>query len=324
MLHPDLLAKAKFVASTARMHEGRRFNEDIGIQWLSRSDILFCTFEPGTPSKRIVSTRNVVTGLEKVRMGLTESVNSEDWETVDYQSVSPDGKWFVRSGRWNNCVLTSIDCAHRHTYPSLATECYRNIYWLSDSRHWLEAYVVNWECKKLILHDVLKPGVSTSLPIANHPLLFGHLRAVPALSMAISIKTPEEEDNPQSAGILTITRFDLVHPDTGRKTSIIPVPGGAEGCTACVAPDGKRIAWCTVTPSADPIRMLLHRFKNSIDAHVYARYIVYVSAIDGSEMREIGEISERDPDRRIEIGWLPTSNSLTVEYSNSLYVVELK
>lgn len=255
---------------------------------------------------------------------LTKAVNAEPWEIVDDQCVSPNGRWFVRSGRWDTCLLTSIDGGSRHVYPSLHSECYRRIFWLADSRHWIEAYTVNMECKQLVLHDVLKPSVSTSLSIAHEALLFGHLRAVLALDRAISIKTPEEEDNPQSAPALTITQFNPLHPDSGRKTSTIPVPDAAEGCTAYVAPDGKRIAWCTVTPAADPVRILLHRFKNSIDTQVYARCIVYVSAIDGSEMRKIGEISEHGPDAHIDISWLPNGNSLTVDYNNSLYVVDLK
>jgi len=320
--HPGLIEKSRFVFNTAQMRKGRRFYEDIGIQWLSRNEILFCTFDdPVKAASRVARTRNITTGSERELPGLTAAIDADDWKIVDNQCVSPDGRWFVRSGRWDNCLLASIDGSHKHIYPSLATDCYREIFWLSDSRHWIEAFGVNMECKKLVLHDVLAPGVSTSLPVSDQALLLGHLRAVPALSRAISIKLPEEEDTPQTEGKVTITQFDLLHPGSGSRLTTMAIPGAADGCTAHVSPDGTQIAWCAVSPAADPVRSILHKFRSAIDVHPFTQYVVYVSAPDGSGMREIGEVASKDPDDSLEIGWLPDGKSLTVEYGDSMYLV---
>jgi hypothetical protein len=258
LFHPEprLLDRARFIAATDQWHLGGRFNNDIGINWLSDEDILFSRFEGVKFADRIAYRRNIRTGLEQKLPGLTEARNSLQEEVVDSQGVSPDGKWFVCSARWGDCLLAEVNGRRNRIYPNaFSDDNYdRSLFWMADSRHWLENYG-NGSSRKMLLHDVDHPKSTISIPIGNKGDLLGDLEMVISPQDAIAIADPDpaggDENwaplNPTHPHLVDVYRLSLDTRAAPKTHYQVPVPGNAAHYELALSPKGDRIAWEVTT-----------------------------------------------------------------------------
>ena len=331
---PSLLGRATVIANTAPWHEGERFRSDLGVHWLSESDILFCRFEGPNHEERVSYRRNVRTGRDEKLAAFTEARNDFATEVVDDQRVSPDGRWFVCSDRWGECLLAEVNGAHHYTYPSADSANYRSLLWMPDGHHWLEGYVNGGSASRLILHDTEHPQSSVSIPIRSEreQELFGSLEAAVSLQEGISIVAPDHDTgglDVAPAGfdtpiVLTISWVSLDASARVRAEFRVNVPGQIGHYRLRVSPQGNRIAWQVTALREDVGRRWMHRYLPFVREHLYRRTQVWVSRSDGSGMREIGSIIEQPGEEKageLFLQWLPGGRRLSFEYKEVLYTV---
>lgn len=331
-----LLQRAAAIAATVPWHQGERFRHDMGVHWLSDDALLYCRFEGTDGRERVVYRRKVKTGQEEKLPGLTAVRNDFAAEVVDDQGVSPDGCWYVCSSRWDECLLAEVNGSRHYLYPSVDSSAYRSLHWMPDGHHWLENYV-NGETLQLVLHDTENPKFSRSLlpQDARAKELFGALKAILSPQEAISVVDPNPDtdgfsDPPLQAKtpkVLTVTRISLDAPATAQAQYHVTVPGGTAQYKLALSPRGDRIAWQVTTLRSDTARNWLHRFLPFIQPNSRRQIEVWVSALDGSELHEVGSIEEKPNDSEQDapvfhsLQWLPGGKSLSFEYRDVLYTV---
>jgi len=329
------MERATSIARTDLWHEGERFRSAISVHWLSDEDVLFCRFEGPQHDARVIYRRNVKTGLEEKLAAFTEARNEFGTEIVDDQRVSPDGRWFVCSDRWGECLLAEVNGPHHYTYPSADSANYRSLLWMPDGHHWLEGYVNGGSASRLILHDTEHPGSNVSVPIRGkrEQELFGTLNAAVSPQEGISIVSPDHDsDGPEvtpaeddRSHVLTVSRVSLDASATMREEHQVTVPGRTGRYRLCVSPQGDRIAWQVMTLREDAGRKWLHRFLPFLKSAVQRQTEVWVSRLDGSHMQQIGYIVDLPADDSISndlsLQWLPGGKRLSFEVKDVLYTV---
>lgn len=343
----NLIARSTRVADTKDWSGGERFNVSIGMHWLSNEDILFDRYEGSDKNQRVIYRRNVRTGQEKRLNGLTASLEDLGGETVDDQAVSPDGKWFLCSSRWEDCELAEVNGSRHYSYSlkdtdqyyvSDDTDCYRSFLWMPDSRHWLENLHLNDACHRLIMHDVEHPKQSTPLPIGKNAELYARIKQLLPGQQAIRTDSPSPDDL-QSPPILTLQRFTFEPSPKPKKIEKITAPRNAREFEYKLSPKGDRIAWYityeTSEMSDTSLQKWLRRYLPSVLAPSGWKSEIWISRIDGTEMRMLGQMASAIMDSNghgqiledaevwhlHDLQWLPNGKRLSYTYQNVLYII---
>jgi hypothetical protein len=339
-----LLEHAQRVADTTQWGAGgRRFNESIGNYWLSNQEVLFDRYEGTQHDDRVIYKRNIATGQETKLPGLTASREQLYAEVEDSQCVSPDGKWFLCSARWGECLLAEVNGTRHYLYPDAEGGlCYRKTLWLPDSRHWIERYGINAQTHRLLLHDTQNPKLSVPLPLKANSTAEAMDRVVPP-DIAVVVDWPEEGMDDFGEPLVTAdlpptkqVPLSLVPWRAGGKPFAhysVAVPFGLEHYHFEISPDAKHLAWQVTVQRPASLQAWLHRYLPVVKAVRYKTTAVWVSNIDGSNRHDLGHVLEtanpsedNEPQAESllkELKWLPDSKHLSFEYKDALYVVPI-
>lgn len=339
---PGLIDRAVRVADTRTWGEGgKRFNNSIGWHWLSDHELLFDRFKGPLHDRRTIYRRDLRTGRDTELPGLTAARDQLSEEVIDSQCVSPDGKWFVCSARWGDCLLAEVNGKRRYLYSSVQDDAYRSILWLPDCRHWLERYGQNGRVSRMVLHDIENPQLSIPLAAASHPTA-ATMDAVVQPNTAVLFQIdgrPAEgeirsEDGPPTRPGRRAT-VSLV-PWTGGGSPIaryaFEAPAGMAPYYDAVSPDAKHVLWCAATQRKSQFLDFLHRFWPTLGTAHHRSTTLWTTRIDGSRLTKLGSIIEpTDSDEGmladgpvyLNRKWMPGGNSLSFEKDGSLYVIPL-
>jgi hypothetical protein len=338
---PMLLDRATPLAHTDRWYHGRRFNSSIGAHWLSNEEILFDRYEGPQHDRRTIFKRNVRTGTETRLTGLTRSRDDLDAEVVDSQCVSPDGKWFLCSARWGECLLAEVNGTRHFLYPNIVDhDCSRGLHWLSDSRHWLERYGGGGEIHALILHDVENPKQATELPV-NKDKEIADIQIISTLDKACVVDWPDDDVDDFGQPLkkdaqlnvtkqVTLSFVSLQSKARSRPRHTLTIPARVSDYDFHLSPQANKVAWLVNGQAASPLHVWLHRFLPGIKPIQQQTTALWVSSIDGTNRHEVGQIvetgnvpSEESSDKTLleELKWLPDGKHLSFEYKHILYVI---
>jgi len=308
---PDLVKRATFVADTRNwsgqgVWEGSQTN--IGIQWLSDKALLHNRFT-GKPNhqQRVICRLDLRTGPDQPLPGLSEAMDELGPEVIDSDAPSPDGRWLLISDRWGDCLLAAVDGSRQYRYPSLDTGCYRSVFWMPDSRHWIEYF---WDGGNyLVLHDVRHPGLSRSLPVGGKAGLLSSLGAVFSVSRAIAI-VESDEDSGRPVHSVSVVQFSLDGSRPTRKLATIHAPHDTSDFDCSLSPKADRIAWDVA------VRLPGDRCRSE----------VWVCDVDGRHMRRVGSIirygirPDESPDY-VGVKWMPGDQRLWFTWDDRLYTI---
>jgi hypothetical protein len=108
----------------------------------------------------------------------------------------------------------------------------------------------------------------------------------------------------------------------------VKLPRTAIVLEALVAPDAQSILWVLLEKDASGFaRFLSEHFPTTFGSSKASVTSLWISNIQGRDMREIGELSSRGPYPAIEpqlVRWVPGGRSLSFYYDNSLWTVPAK
>ncbi len=260
-----LLEHARHVADTTQWGlGGKRFNESIRNHWLSDHEVLFDRFEGAQHDQRVIYKRDIATGQETKLPGLTAHRRTLGEEVVDSECVSPDGKWYTCSARWNECLLAEVNGTRHFLYPYTGEgDHHREILWLPDSRHWLERYGYDANLN-MVMHDTqnLKASVKLSRN-ANSTLANIDMTASP--DKAVLIQWPDEVMNDMGKPIMKAN-------SSPTKTVTILLMS--------LQSDGKPLNRCALAVPFDSRALRVQGFTNS-DSRRLARSCAYRIAFAG-------------------------------------------
>jgi len=89
-----------------------------------------------------------------------------------------------------------------------------------------------------------------------------------------------------------------------------------------LSPHADRVAWVFHQRYLSPLLVLSKRVGLPFNAEAIEETTIYVSRIDGTEMREIGTApSPTDASQDVEIKWMPSGKRLSFVYKNVLYTI---
>lgn len=309
-LDVDLLKHARFVADTDDWH-GRRFHEGIEVQWVT-DDVLVHTRSFGEKDERRVAFRlNLKTGRETRLPYLTRALNSFSHEIIDSRGISPDGKWFLWSNRWGNTLVTEVNGPHH--YESLNQDSgdnYKTVFWLPDSRHWLENFNVNGKTHWLVLHDVKKPNAATMLPTGSRSGVLTSVDRIISLKRAIAVVDRGHTfERTADRHIVHVYQLDLTNEHDTRQIATLHVPRGLDYL-------------CTVSPRGDRIAFPL-KIRNPKGGY---RLEIWTCDIHGRHVRTLGHVTqdasaEGDPSLYLDLHWLPSGKQLGFTWDDALYTI---
>jgi hypothetical protein len=258
-----------------------------------------------------VLSRNLQTGRERKLPALARSLNGLREEVIDSQAVSPDGKWFLRSERWGECLLAEVNGSRSHLYPSLDNYSYRSVLWLADSRRWLEFFNLNGTTRGLRLHDVTRPKYSLDLPIRGRQQLLCRIEVVQDLDNAVAAFGPDQDLGlSEPGGKMRIYTLSLRNASRPRLLANIQIPRGSTEWRCSVSPDGRFVAFDAAVRLPDD----------------RCRTEVWTCDVRGKGMNRIGSlltknIGPTDPAPHLWLRWLPSGRKLCFDWHDRLYTI---
>ncbi len=221
---------------------GKRFNISMGYGWLNDDEILFDRFRtPEAP--RTVWKRNIVSGRETSLPLLTNIRNEFEAEVVDDQSISPDGKWYVVSERWDHFLLARTDGSYSRTIESGDGSAYRHFIWLPDSQSFIELLRLNNKINSAWIHfvDVNKKSKLLVKDVLLPEGIFFEA-ATPKMEL-IGLCIFGTRDSPNIPDVGKPIQVVQVTLDGKSIANSINPPDMEHHRWASLSPDGKRIVW---------------------------------------------------------------------------------
>jgi hypothetical protein len=88
-----------------------------------------------------------------------------------------------------------------------------------------------------------------------------------------------------------------------------------------VSPKGDELAWYLKFDEPPPASALLRSLHELLKRRPHSRQGLWVSRLDGSEMREIGHVHD---DELTSMNWLPGGNHLTFTKEDNYYSVRVR
>lgn len=330
--HPTLLDKATKTEFVLSPVDGG----NLPYQWLSMQEILVFDTLKNSPNRHEIALyrMDVFTGtktrLTKLERCLTSNSSlpysshiSSDGKRLlifkgsTYQVVDLDGSG---SRKWQDKNGVEVEDSYSRTHT----------FWLKDSRHVVQILASEVErAHSLLIQDVDMPTVAQRVPLPDTPELdaqdyFSAPHMTPSGVLFAYAPAFEENDT------RTLLLVRAAPPPSKTKTALHAPPGttfvtAPERCgeVLTISPDGTRVAWlCKTAPYASPLRTWLHRFLPHVKEDPISTLRLYISPVDGSQMREIGGIEMWDTVRKIsDLRWLPGGKRLSFILNNTLYTV---
>lgn len=318
------------------------WDDDTGYDWLSDHELAYLRVNRrGRPPTCGVFRYDLKTRIETSLDGLTNQVNRSIAPTtfpVGFLFFSPDNTHVLWFGKENVLYMARLDGSDLQRYPAKVkhADIYNTwILWLEDSRRWAEVtYYRDDDGGTVYLHDIDVPNSAEALrftPLApGQSAIFWFFGNSPPGSLHLFgkpfdpdvVTTTEEVDEMD----LTVSAQPL-----HRYRVMFPMP--VEVKDIGMSPDGKHIAWTVCATQQPPalLKWLLpHRFEPQ------TTWAIWVSHMDGSEMREIGDVKTEENtsaastgtsvkayerDEISGLGWTPDGKHLSFLYANSLWTV---
>ncbi len=234
--------------------------------------------------------------------------------TLTTQSDPPD---FHVTGPQRQSELRS----YRYEYGGDNLPRLPGVAWLPDSRRWL-AWSSGHTKQPMRLYSVDAP-YSPPVPLAV-PTSMTSLLGVTPDHRVVQSDAPAP---PATATRITIATFG-VYPNRALVRSVsFPLPMTSQTKELELAPQGDRLAWLLIDSRRSPLVTMLVRLLPSLAARFPPRegISVWVSRLDGTEMREIGfqqtRMTGKDPNVATDLRWMPDGKHLSFLMNDALYSV---
>lgn len=293
------------------------------------------------PLSHILARYDILTGKEAVLDALTKQVQSIDNLNGDAVSVAPDGKRLCWIGPHiasnhatpdtDSALSTAIRCATFEGTPlfDIVTHATGPCIWMADNTHVLQyemeygsvvsCTIYDTNMRQPTWHGNFPPGIWIGTITTNNHYLIGQWDGADEPDWIYS-------DSAQ------ITDIELGKEQLPVKKYTVHMPFKIFAKEMLFSPKGDRIAWplmqYAATPS--PVDAWLHKLIPSFKLPPKAKFGLWISHIDGSEMHEIGYVPLKPDlinggtmaeDAPNSIQWLPDGKRLSFQYKNNLYII---
>ncbi|HZT40651.1 MAG TPA: hypothetical protein VFA07_00610 [Chthonomonadaceae bacterium] len=253
-------------------------------------------------------------------------------------SISPDGAWMLYrnwAGGANNPFRTltlSLNGSRRIVWPAWSEtrfDMIRQPFWLPDSRHWAEIVYDHTSHTFLAAVYGLDGKHYTGVIARGRWLWSGEVHGI-TQSGSVLIRKFNTPALPKR--LVQIMEWDLqgilAHRANGSahaRTISIRMPANTEevsGPDPRISPQGDRLAWVLTLENAHPEPAWLQRLWALFGQRQRKTFGLWVSHLDGSQLREIGHINYQ-PDDEVpqDIRWTPDGKRLSFLYKGALYTV---
>lgn len=281
--------------------------------------------------------------------------------------VSPSGKWVLWGESGNNPFFVA-DVAGRHRFQWPGNGGLSEPYWCADGHRWVEmkfsgggaTFNPKVEYTRALLHDANAPSASVPLPAIPSRMqgldilsFVGPNQIIARAPDAISYGNSKNVSSAAADGSLTMSFTEVRTPRATQQISVwklgqaaplshwtIHLPGVASEVT--VSPRGNRVAWLLSPVPSKTLPTTLREETASL----------WVSRLDGGEMRQIGSVTKRIPPldvRRLQqtllagvpldaatqkklsllsgpsqVRWLPGGRAISFQNEGALWVVPVE
>jgi hypothetical protein len=357
---PHLFLRARPIAfvSQLQMHQMQSATPIRSIYWLS--DHAFLYARRGKNDHYQFHRYDLHTRQSIPLERLTRLVNDSGGYLID--QVSPDGKWAVwrifryPEGRWFAAALEgtgslSWPCKRISGEPGDWT-VYSSSYvrWLADSRHVAE-FVTDRDKKgshiiHVFIHDVQTGTVTASLLRESSGMSTLYLGEIKLTSSGQALATDWDAwiyNDPNLGFMRTDLKFyswSLHAPDAAPRHWELKAPDSSphwirhshfdpQLLDLEVSPDGERLSWVLWRHKTVPWQALVQRFIPRVQVSSQERWEIWVSGVDGSNMRQIGYEDLPGPENNKALSiptlptlqWLPDGKQLSFIYKDVVYIV---
>jgi hypothetical protein len=251
-------------------------------------------------------------------------------------SASPDGKWLVFTSR----IRSEPTKAPRFTYIAASVDGSRSLGWLAserepeapiwmrDGHRWVETVGGNGQyLSRLVIHNVDGAQENSIVKLDD---FVGDMVGIDAQDRGVfRFYAGMTYNGPPLPCGHEVQAFLPGAADRKSHELIVQPPDPDVDCTFIETPmsrNGRRVAWTFDYTRSDPLMQKLHRIFARIPLREERVHSLWVSGLDGSNMREVGYVPEQSADngftKTLEyIEWLPGDIALSYLYNNRLYVV---
>lgn len=295
-------------------------------RWISPQEVLIIRNPPvdfGWDLSRYDLRTHSETELTALNRRLPDSlVMHGQWE------LSPDGRWCLWTDENSGICSARLDGSGYRKWPGdWHTE---EIHWMGDSRHWLTLQGA-WPEEtfhQFLVRNVEAPTEKIVIPLSDmNP--FVRVLGDNAIYVLAQDHLFVETGSPNITNCFTLTEFSMRPTVTPLRRFSIHPPSGWHMNEYQFSPRGDRIAWLFTYDQTQfhpsPLMTFLHRFLPFVHNDAPDDISLWVSALDGSGMHEIGRApAKHSPTGQLEpdlLEWLPDGKRLSFRYNGSLWTV---
>ena len=251
-------------------------------------------------------------------------------------SISPNGKKLLwRNGDYNKHYWDLREFEFSGRSKRHIDWVALGPYWFTDSKRWLEmndsdytqirvlAIDGNSKYKYLKLHGTIGTSLVGLLP--NDTLIT--IETDHPYRSTVPVATPGTA-TPEPSSFRDMYQFDLSSSKPGSKHSQIKLPMLAQVSLVMLSPKGDKLAWILLSERSPLGNLSNWPILRNLGVKTSHRLSIWVSAVDGSNFREVGhfpnyegpsEFKIDDPIRTFQ--WLPSGKKLSFVHNDSLYTV---
>jgi len=308
-------------------------SEGLNYAWLSDHELLY--FRPDGNLWR----RDLNTGAETVLRAMTQQVKSSiSLPATHWLIPSPDGKWLM----WGEVGITPLFVGSVDgTKQAVSSTNVGNStpFWMPDSQHWTE-----WNhdesalWRQVEMHTVTAPHWSQVLGTPPARLNESDILAMQSEDVIIARTKVDVIAVPVSVGqgyyrlTLHAAYRDTqqlsvwsLHAQKPLRQFTIHLPGLVQDVK--VSPQGDLVVWLVQKRKTSPVFKRLQRFFPALEKDEHECLALYVSQLDGSRMREIGQVDSKPTSAGNlinEMRWLPGGKRLSFIANDTLWTVPVE
>jgi len=255
-------------------------------------------------------TYDISTNIKTPLTRLQSLLGSDGDDQTAFWELSPDRRHIAWNIECYDTIHTATIDGREHKKWNLEGPGYGNsvsgLTWLSDGHRW-NASTIDYESGK----DRLS-SIGDALGIERKPEALAKANAE-ALALAEPVLTVDngvcEVDYTTAGRTNRLTFRDLDH--------------GGLIAEVEVSPDHKHFAWTVGGVSVPPLIRLLHRIDPgySFESRLYSS--LFISGIDGSNVREVGRIEVKDDGVIQFLQWMPNGRTVTYVYRDEIYAIDV-
>jgi hypothetical protein len=244
---------------------------------------------------------------------------------------SPDGKWALWPDK-DGVAGATVDGKRQYRLREQSFQ-YGTALWLKDSRHWLH-FLWNKDNTRIVqahIHDIEAPDVVEKLPVTSPGPISESYPGITLAQDRLYVDRLHASNHPlNSPTELPIYECDL---HAGAKPShkyVVKMPPDTVIDDFVFSPRGDQIAWKLKLERVPPMARLLHRLYPRYSASPEHAVGLWVSDLDGRNLREIGHLdlhpaansdtAEPEPE---DVQWLPDGKRLSFLYKQALWIVPI-